>query len=92
MLGDGSYRARPTVHFGALALLPAVLSSVFGAEAEQTGKVYRIGFLGGTSAEATPVRSLREGLRELGYVQDRSCLLIGIPRRRGSSSTPSSNG
>jgi putative tryptophan/tyrosine transport system substrate-binding protein len=72
MLADGSDRARPTVHFGALALLLAMLSSVLGAEAEQPGKVYRIGFLGGTSAEAAPLRSLREGLRKFGYVQDKN--------------------
>jgi putative tryptophan/tyrosine transport system substrate-binding protein len=49
-----------------------VLAPVVGAGAQQTGRVYRVGFLGGTSADAVPLRSLREGLRELGYVEDRN--------------------
>ena len=71
MPADDSHRARPIVHFGALGLVLAVLASAVGAEAEQPGKAYRIGFLG-ASAEAAPLRALREGLRELGYVEDRN--------------------
>ena len=56
----------------ALALVLVVLAPVVGAEAQQTGRVYRVGFLAGTSADTVPLRSLREGLRELGYVEDRN--------------------
>jgi hypothetical protein len=48
----------------AWAALPA-------AEAQQGGKVYRVGFLGNSTAalEANLVGPFREGLRELGYVE-----------------------
>ncbi len=45
------------------------------AAAQQTGKVYRIGFLGPASAERVytdPLLSLRAGLRELGYVEGKN--------------------
>jgi putative ABC transport system substrate-binding protein len=40
-------------------------------EAQQTGKVYRIGFLGNSTAalEANLVGAFREGLRDLGYIE-----------------------
>jgi putative ABC transport system substrate-binding protein len=52
---------------GAAALLAAPLA----AEAQQAGKVYRVGFLGNSTAalEANLVGPFREGLRELGYVE-----------------------
>ncbi len=48
----------------ALGLLAASLP----AEAQQTGKVYRIGFIAGASPAAIPkrVEAFRQGLRELG--------------------------
>jgi len=70
MLTDGSRGARWISHFGPLALI--LVAFVVGAEAQQAGKAYRIGFLAGTSAAAVPLRSLREGLRELGYVEDKN--------------------
>ena len=41
------------------------------ARAQQAGKVHRIGFLGSSTAagSAKPVKSLRTGLREFGYVE-----------------------
>jgi putative tryptophan/tyrosine transport system substrate-binding protein len=44
------------------------------AQAQQTGTVYRIGFLGGglPSTSKASVEGLREGLRELGYVEGRN--------------------
>jgi len=41
------------------------LSAPLAADAQQVGKVYRVGFLGAL-ADATPVRGLREGLLQLG--------------------------
>jgi putative tryptophan/tyrosine transport system substrate-binding protein len=55
-----------------LALVLVVLASLLGAEAQQSGRVYRVGFLADTSADAVPLRSLRDGLRELGYIEDRN--------------------
>jgi putative ABC transport system substrate-binding protein len=46
-------------------------------KAQQTGKVYRIGFLGNSTAalEANLVGPFREGLRDLGYVEGRNVLI-----------------
>ncbi len=48
-----------------------------GAQAQQTGKLYRIGFLGNSTAalEANLVGPFREGLRDLGYVEGRDVLI-----------------
>jgi putative ABC transport system substrate-binding protein len=55
---------------GAAALLAAPLA----AEAQQAGKVYRIGFLsGGSAAAAKPVmEQFQQALRELNYVEGRN--------------------
>ena len=54
-----------------LALAPVLLASPFSAEAQQAGKVPRIGVLGVLSPEGTApyASAFREGLRELGYVE-----------------------
>jgi putative ABC transport system substrate-binding protein len=48
-----------------------------GGEAQQAGKVHRIGFLGNSTPalEANLVGPLREGLRELGYVERQNILI-----------------
>ncbi|HWO45654.1 MAG TPA: hypothetical protein VNO87_08760, partial [Methylomirabilota bacterium] len=48
------------------------LTTPFVGEAQQTGKIPRVGVLGGQSPEdspAPPILALRQGLRELGYVE-----------------------
>src|SRR2546426_2571798 len=52
-------------------LTGGIVVSSLAAEAQQAGKVYRIGFLGNSTAalEANLVGPFREGLRELGYVE-----------------------
>jgi len=47
------------------------------AEAQQPGKVSRVGFLGNSTAalEANLVEPFREGLRDLGYVEGRNLLI-----------------
>ena len=47
------------------------------AEAQPAGRVYRIGFLGNSTAalEANLVGPFREGLRDLGYVEGRNVLI-----------------
>jgi putative tryptophan/tyrosine transport system substrate-binding protein len=54
--------------------LGAVLATARGGEAQQARKVYRIGFLGGTSPSqyAVYVEAMRQGLRDLGYVEGRN--------------------
>jgi putative ABC transport system substrate-binding protein len=47
-----------------------LLAAPLAAEAQQTRKVPRVGVLGGQSLEMSPpILALREGLRELGYVE-----------------------
>ena len=52
----------------------ALLASPLPARAQPAGKVYRIGFLGNSTAalEANLVGPFREGLRDLGYVEGRN--------------------
>jgi ABC-type uncharacterized transport system substrate-binding protein len=53
------------------------LSVALAAGAQEAGKVYRIGFLGPSSASthANRVEALRAGLRELGYVEGKNILV-----------------
>jgi putative ABC transport system substrate-binding protein len=58
-----------------LRIVPfALLASPLAVQAQPTGKVYRIGFLGNSTAalEANLVGPFREGLRDLGYVEGRN--------------------
>jgi hypothetical protein len=63
-----------------------LLSFSFAAEAQQTKKVARIGFLGGTGrGSANNPRSnftvLRQALRDLGYIEGQNdCLSIAMLR------------
>ena len=54
-----------------------ILLGSLAAEAQQTDNVYRIGFLGNSTAalEANLVGPFREGLRDLGYVEGRNALI-----------------
>jgi putative ABC transport system substrate-binding protein len=54
-----------------------LLASPLVAQAQQAGKVYRVGFLGNSTAalEANLVGPFREGLRDLGYVEGRNVLI-----------------
>jgi len=62
------------------AMLFALCSSV---EAQQTGKIFRIGYLGGTSTSATVnIKQFRERLRELGYVEGQN-ITIEIRHHEG---------
>ena len=52
------------------ALALALFAAPFAVEAQQTGKVPRVGVLGGQSPESSPaILGLRQGLSELGYVE-----------------------
>jgi len=45
------------------------------AEAQQAGKVYRIGVLHSAARESERIKALEEGLRELGYVEGRNLVI-----------------
>jgi putative ABC transport system substrate-binding protein len=68
MAGGSGMTTRRAALVAALAL--ALFTAPFAAEAQQTRKVPRIGVLAGQSPElAPPILALRQGLRELGYVE-----------------------
>src|SRR6266852_2676146 len=53
------------------------LSAPLAADAQPTGKVYRIGYLGMGSATVSPrpVEAFRQGLRELGWVEGQNIVI-----------------
>jgi putative ABC transport system substrate-binding protein len=53
----------------------AVLASAHPAEAQQDGKVYRIGYMSNRYEVAYREEALREGLRELGYVEGKTLVI-----------------
>jgi ABC-type uncharacterized transport system substrate-binding protein len=60
-----------------ITLLGGAAAWPLAAHAQQAGKVYRIGFLGNSTAalEANLVGPFREGLRDLGYVEGQNILI-----------------
>jgi len=61
-----------------LATIASLIAAPLPAEAQPAGKVWRIGWLGdGTrdSREANTLTPLREGLRELGYIEGKNILI-----------------
>ena len=61
----------------AAALLLGLLTAPLPTEAQPPGRVYRVGFLGNSTAtlESNLVGPFREGLRELGYVEGRNLVI-----------------
>src|SRR5262245_2314974 len=51
-----------------------LLATPHAAETQQAGKVYRVGFLGGTTVPEL-VEALRQGLHELGWIEGRQFVL-----------------
>ncbi len=69
------WRSDPVNRRAFLRIVPcALLTSPLAVKAQQAGKVYRIGFLGNSTAalEANLVGPFREGLRDIGYVEGRN--------------------
>jgi putative ABC transport system substrate-binding protein len=59
-----------------LVSVSSLVSVPLFAEAQQTKKIPRVGVLGGQSPEISPpILALREGLRELGYVEGQNILI-----------------
>jgi putative tryptophan/tyrosine transport system substrate-binding protein len=69
-----------------LALSAVLCSLCFSAEAQQTGKVWRIGYLTSGSRIGADAReeAFRQGLRELGYVQGKN---LAVEYRYAEAST-----
>ena len=60
-----------------LALCAMLLALSFPVDAQQPKKIPRIGYVGGTDDPSTPgplVNALRQGLRDVGYIEGRSIL------------------
>ena len=58
-------------------LTGSLLAAPLAAEAQQTGKVYRIGYLSASSSTTgrTVIEAFRQGLRELGWVEGQNIVI-----------------
>jgi putative ABC transport system substrate-binding protein len=72
-----------TKHIFALSLGAMLFALCFSAEAQQPGKVFRIGFLRLDSVSPESSAAFRQGLRELGYVEGKN-LIIQYPSAGGT--------
>jgi putative ABC transport system substrate-binding protein len=63
-----------------LTSLAGALAAPLAAWAQQAGKVHHIGFLpaGASEAHRRQLEALREGLRELGYVPDKTIVITAV--------------
>jgi len=66
-----------------LALILAVLAAPLAAEGQQVGKVYRIGYLSIASGPSPRTEALRQGLRELGYIEGKILRISNFMYQRG---------
>ena len=68
---------RAYTRIAVLILLPALLGAPLAAEAQEAGKVARIGFLGtASSSNRSPgLDAFRQGLRELGWVEGQNTVI-----------------
>ena len=62
---------------GVILIILGTLLGSLAAQAQQTGNVYRIGFLGNSTAtlEANLVGPFREGLRDFGYIEGQNIVI-----------------
>jgi putative tryptophan/tyrosine transport system substrate-binding protein len=62
---------------GSFALFAILFALSFPAEAQQPGKVPRVGYLSSQSlsANSTRIEAFRQGLRELGYVEGKNIVV-----------------
>ena len=77
------------MHLAPLVLVLALLAVPLTTEAQQAGKLWRVGYLSSSSAERERARlaAFQQGLRELGYVEGKS-IFIDMPEEslKGSPS------
>ena len=55
------------------------------ARAQQSSKLWRIGFLSAVSRELSSHAALEQGMHELGYVEGKDFVLSGVPWRGNTS-------
>jgi len=62
-----------------LLVILGLLAAPLAAEAQQAGKVYRVGFLsgGGRTPDGAPPLALRQALQGLGYVEQQNVIYLG---------------
>jgi putative tryptophan/tyrosine transport system substrate-binding protein len=73
----GGFTDRRAFLYGSMAALAAPRP----AQAQQTGRIYRLGFLRNGPPPETFIQGLREGLRELGYVEGQNITIeYGLAR------------
>ena len=58
-----------------LAFALALFAAPFGAEGQQAGKVYRIGYLTPLSLSSPTVDAFKQGLRDLDYIEGRNIVI-----------------
>ncbi len=58
-----------------VSLIASLLAAPLSAEAQQSGKVYRVGFLSPLLREDRVLERLLQGLRDLGYVEGRNLVI-----------------
>ena len=68
-------KGRCPMYLGVLAVALAAFALPLAAEAQQTGKVYRIGLIGVDAAEEPGHTALRQGLRDLGYEEGKNLVI-----------------
>jgi putative ABC transport system substrate-binding protein len=63
-----------------LTSLAGMLAAPLAAEAQRAGKVHQIGFLpaGASAAHREQLEALRQGLRDLGYVPDKTIVIAAV--------------
>src|SRR5438094_1424979 len=58
-----------------LVLVLGLTFTPIAGEAQQAGKVYRIGYLTPFSRDSSNLEALRQGLRDLGYIEGRNLVI-----------------
>src|SRR5262245_58811591 len=76
-LGTGPLRHRLERRRFMAAVAGGLLAAPLASESQPAGKVYRVGFLGNSTAalEANLVGPFRDGLSDLGYVEGRNIVI-----------------
>ena len=74
-------------------MLVGLLAAPLTAEAQQPGRIYRIGFVTPASPEAIAphLDAMRQGLRELGYVEPGRAWLIDVRAASGRARSDASS-
>jgi hypothetical protein len=74
-----------SMYFKGLVAILALVSAPLAADAQPVaGKVPRVGLLGVTSAAgyARQIEAMRQGFRDLGYVEGRNLVIINVKTAR----------